>query len=46
VSYCFYFPVGVTDKVIDESLAYLDRCVCAAFPAAEQTAKVIIVAES
>jgi DNA/RNA-binding domain of Phe-tRNA-synthetase-like protein len=45
VSYCFYFPVGVTDTVIDESLSYLDRCVHAAFPDAEQTDKAIVSAK-
>ena len=46
VSYCFYFLVGVPDTVIDDALAYLDRCVHAAFPDAERAAKAIIAAES
>ena len=27
VAYCFYFPPGVADEVINEALAYLDTCV-------------------
>jgi DNA/RNA-binding domain of Phe-tRNA-synthetase-like protein len=45
VAYCFYFPAGVPDRAIEESLAYLDACLCAACPAAEQTAQTRISAD-
>ncbi|MDQ2681981.1 MAG: hypothetical protein M3Y37_00500, partial [Chloroflexota bacterium] len=32
VTYCFYFPDGVTDDVIAQSFAYLDTCVRAFSP--------------
>ncbi len=36
VVYCFYFPAGVTELVMDEAVAYLDECVRAACPGAER----------
>jgi DNA/RNA-binding domain of Phe-tRNA-synthetase-like protein len=36
VVYCFYFPAGITELVMDEAVAYLDQCVRAASPAAER----------
>jgi DNA/RNA-binding domain of Phe-tRNA-synthetase-like protein len=42
VAYCFYFPVGVPGSVISESIAYLDKCIRAACPDAEQTGKTFI----
>ena len=36
VVYCFYFPAGVTELVMDEAVDYLDSCVRAACPAAER----------
>ncbi len=44
VGYCFYFPAGVPKSAIDESLAYLDKCVRAACPSAERTGDAIITA--
>jgi DNA/RNA-binding domain of Phe-tRNA-synthetase-like protein len=44
VTYCFYFVAGVSGAVIDESLAYLDQCVRAACPDAEQARKAIVSA--
>ena len=46
IAYCFYFPAGVPDGAVGESLAYLDTCIRAACPAAEQTAKTLISAAS
>lgn len=45
VAYCFYFPPNVPDRAIDDSFAYLDQCLRAACPAAEQTAKSLVSAE-
>ena len=45
IAYCFYFVPGVTDAVIDESLAYLDRCVTAACPTAEKIESALISAD-
>jgi DNA/RNA-binding domain of Phe-tRNA-synthetase-like protein len=45
VAYCFYFPAGVPDGAMDESLAYLDKCIRAACPAAERTAHALISTE-
>ena len=44
VAYCFYFPAGVPESAVTESLAYLDQCIRAACPDAEQTGKTIIAA--
>ena len=38
VAYCFYFPDGVANPVIEAALAYLDTCVTAACPGAERIA--------
>lgn len=45
VCYCFYFPVGVGDAVIDGALAYLDLAVRTACPDAQQTGAEIVTAE-
>jgi DNA/RNA-binding domain of Phe-tRNA-synthetase-like protein len=39
VAYCFYFPAGVQELAITESIAYLDQCVRAACSPAEQAAR-------
>lgn len=44
VAYCFYFPTGVPESAISESLAYLDQCVRAACPDAVQAGEAIISA--
>jgi len=44
VAYCFYFPAGVPDSAIDDSLGYLDQCVRAACPGAKRTGSTIIAA--
>jgi hypothetical protein len=36
IIYCFYFPAGVIELVMDEAVAYLDECVLAASPSAER----------
>jgi DNA/RNA-binding domain of Phe-tRNA-synthetase-like protein len=45
IAYCFYFPVGVTDGVIEEALQYLDTCVPAACPAARKFDQVTVSAD-
>jgi DNA/RNA-binding domain of Phe-tRNA-synthetase-like protein len=44
VAYCFYFPAGVPESAVTESLAYLDQCIRAACPVSEQTGKTVIAA--
>ena len=44
VSYCFYFPAGVGDAVIDEALAYLDAAIRTACPEAERTGAEMVTA--
>jgi hypothetical protein len=36
IVYCFYFPAGLTELVMDEAVTYLDECVRAASPGAER----------
>jgi DNA/RNA-binding domain of Phe-tRNA-synthetase-like protein len=45
VCYCFYFPVGVDDAVIEEALAYLDVAVRTACPGAQQTGTEIVASD-
>jgi DNA/RNA-binding domain of Phe-tRNA-synthetase-like protein len=42
VVYCFYFPAGVTELVMDEAVDYLDRCIRAASPAAQRDDPAIV----
>lgn len=42
VTYCFYFPDGVTDKVIEESLAYLESCIHSFSPEASSDGAITI----
>ncbi len=44
VAYCFYFPAGVPDLAIDDSLGYLDQCIRAACTGAKRTGSTIIAA--
>lgn len=44
VAYCFYFPDGVTDEVIADSLEYLDQCVCSFATAASRIGPQIVTA--
>jgi DNA/RNA-binding domain of Phe-tRNA-synthetase-like protein len=44
VAYCFYYPSGVPELAITESLAYLDQCIHAACPNAELSGKTVIAA--
>ena len=44
VAYCFYYPAGVPESAITESIAYLDQCARAACPNAELTGKTVIAA--
>jgi DNA/RNA-binding domain of Phe-tRNA-synthetase-like protein len=45
IAYCFYFPAGVTDDVIDEALRYLDACVRAACPHADKAGTAMVTAD-
>ncbi len=42
VTYCFYFPDGVTDAVIEESLAYLETCIRSFSPEASSDGAITI----
>lgn len=45
VVFCFYFPAGVAESVMEESFDFLDRCVRAASPQAERDEPAIVRAE-
>jgi len=42
VAYCFYFPAGVPESAITESLTYLDKCVRATCPDAVQAGETTV----
>jgi DNA/RNA-binding domain of Phe-tRNA-synthetase-like protein len=45
VAYCFYFVPGVSESVIAESLAYLERCVATASPGATRIGSTHVAAD-
>jgi DNA/RNA-binding domain of Phe-tRNA-synthetase-like protein len=45
IVYCFYFPAGVPELVMDDAVAYLDGCVRAASPGAERGDHELVWAE-